>query len=333
MSLFIHGAGCFHPKNILDNLFFENLGIETDSQWITERVGISERRTVLPLDYIKDTKNSDPRKAKDVAIYTNSDLACHAGEIALRRAGLKPSDIGCVIVGAGALDYHTPAQASVVACDLGIKAPAFDLIAGCATFLAQIHFVHQMKPETPIDYFMLIQSENITTKIDYSDRRSSILFGDGAAATIVSLRHRSPYEITTTNFDSDVEKWKEIQIPRDLFVFQNGSSVQKFAINRTIQEVNAMLTKTSIAMDRYAFIGHQANGLMLEAICRRIAVTDARHFSNCKLYGNQASASAPSVLAQQWDNLGSFHDLIMCVVGAGLSWGTLHLSISNTATN
>ena len=93
----IHGVGHFHPENVIDNAFLESLDIGTNDEWILERVGIRERRTVLSLDYIRDTRNADPRAAYEASRYTNAQTAARASRMALERAGLEPGDIGMVI--------------------------------------------------------------------------------------------------------------------------------------------------------------------------------------------------------------------------------------------
>ena len=97
--LYLHGIGHFHPENVITNRFLEDLGIGTDEAWILERVGIRERRTVLSLDYIRRTKNSDPRAAHEASLYRNAQTGAAAARMALDRAGLAPSDIGFVISG------------------------------------------------------------------------------------------------------------------------------------------------------------------------------------------------------------------------------------------
>src|SRR5215813_10089478 len=97
--LYLHSIGHFHPENVLDNLFLESLDIGVDRGWIDERVGIERRRTVLPLDYIRTTRNRDPREAAECAVYSNYETAELASRCALMQAGLQASDIGMVISG------------------------------------------------------------------------------------------------------------------------------------------------------------------------------------------------------------------------------------------
>ena len=98
-SLYIHGMGHFHPDNIVDNAFLEELDIGTNEEWILERVGIHVRRTVLPLDYIRETKNSDPRLGQEAAEIDSRQCAAAAADMALQRAGISRQQIGMVIAG------------------------------------------------------------------------------------------------------------------------------------------------------------------------------------------------------------------------------------------
>ena len=107
--LYVHGVGHFHPENVIDNRFFEELDIGTSDSWILERVGIRERRTVLPLDYIKRTRNADVRAAYEAAQYSNVETGKRAALAALARAGLAPKDIGMVVSGGCTNDAAIPA--------------------------------------------------------------------------------------------------------------------------------------------------------------------------------------------------------------------------------
>ena len=104
------GLGHFHPENEITNAFLESLEIETTDEWIMDRVGIRSRRTSLPLDYIRETHNRDPRAAIEAADYSNADLGKRAAEMALKRAGVSSDQIGMVVCGGCAPDYAIPAE-------------------------------------------------------------------------------------------------------------------------------------------------------------------------------------------------------------------------------
>ncbi len=123
--IYLHGIGHFHPENVITHRFLEELEIGTDEAWILERVGIRERRTVLPLDYIRRTKNCDPRAAHEASLYRNAETAAAAARMAIERAGLTPGDIGLVLSGSSIPSFSTPAEAATVAAELGLDVPCF----------------------------------------------------------------------------------------------------------------------------------------------------------------------------------------------------------------
>src|SRR5690242_18531375 len=124
--MYLHSLGHFHPENVIDNHFLESLDIGTTDEWITSRTGIRTRRTSLPLDYIRTTRNRDPREGEVVSLYSVGDLAFGAASLALERAQLHASDIGLVVAGSSMPRHASPADASVIAERLGISAPCFD---------------------------------------------------------------------------------------------------------------------------------------------------------------------------------------------------------------
>src|SRR3954451_25002660 len=118
--VYLHGFGHFHHDNEIDNALLESLDIGTNDAWITERVGIQSRRTVLPLDYIRATRNADLRAAPGAALYSNAETGRRAAVMAIERAGLAPSDIGMVIAGGCSPDTCIPAEAARIARALGL---------------------------------------------------------------------------------------------------------------------------------------------------------------------------------------------------------------------
>src|ERR1700728_3244785 len=165
--LFLHGLGHFHPENEIDNAFLEALDIGTSDQWILDRVGIKSRRTVLPLDYIRATKNRDLRGAAEAALYSN----------------------------------------------------------------AEIHFLEMMGLGLP-DHVLIVQPENMTRVVDFSDRSTAVLFGDATSAAVVSTKVPSRVRCVHSTFQTSPAGCDEVTIPRAGFFRQNGAVVQKFAIKQ-----------------------------------------------------------------------------------------------------
>jgi 3-oxoacyl-[acyl-carrier-protein] synthase-3 len=320
--LYLHGLGHFHPENEIDNAFLESLDIGTTDGWIIDRVGIRRRRTVLPLDYIRATKNRDLRAAAEAALYSNAETGHRAGVMAIERAGIRPADIGMVIAGGCSPDNCIPAEASRIARALDLSVPAFDLHAACSTFGAQLHFVAGMGAAAP-DYVLLVQPENATRVVDFSDRTTAVLFGDATSAAVVSTRIPSRARVVRTTFGSDPSGCDEVMIPRLGYFRQNGSAVQKFAIKKMsllLQEIEDGLE--SGRRERMIYVGHQANLTMLESVCRRAGIPPERHFHNIVNFGNQCAAGAPAVLSQHWERFAPGDVAAVVVVGSGLSWSS-----------
>lgn len=327
--LYLHGIGHFHPENVIDNDFLESLDIGTNCQWIMERVGIERRRTVLPLDYIKETRNSDPRMAREASQYSDAYMAAEACQMALKRANLTKADIGLVISGSCSAQWSLPAEACRVANELEIEAPCFDLNSGCATFGTILHFLSAMQPQATAPYILVLNPEASTRVIDYNNRNTAVLFGDGASAAIVSLQVAAPTVVDTTTMHSDPSGWKAATIVAGGYFDQVGKTVQAFAIRRTVSTLKKLRFDTSSDPKNMYFIGHQANRLMLEGVCRHSEVAADRHLYNVDEFGNCASSGAPAVLSQHWDHFQDGDHIAMVVVGSGLSWSSLHIKRTN----
>lgn len=317
--------GHFYPSNVIDNAFLESLDIGTSDAWIRERVGIVRRHTVLPLDYIRQTRNADPRAALEAAELSNAQTGAAAARVALQRAGLQPSDIGLVIAGGCSPDECIPAESNRIAAELGIGAPGMDLNAACSSFGAQMHFLAGMRPERLPDYVLVVNPENSTRVVDYRDRTSCVLWGDGTSAAIISPRIPGRYRITETLLGGDPSGADKVRVPRMGHFTQNGAAVQAFAIKRAT-ETFLELRRRWLAgnpdrrPEQLAFIGHQANLRMLESVAKRCEVAPEKHLFNVDRRGNAGASGAPGVLSEVWDNPNPPPAVALAVVGSGLTW-------------
>ncbi|MFO0554827.1 MAG: ketoacyl-ACP synthase III [Polyangiaceae bacterium] len=325
--LYLHGLGHFHPENEIDNHFLESLDIGTNEAWITSRVGIRNRRTVLPLDYIRATKNQDLRAAQEARLYSNAETGRRAALMAIERAGIKPSDIGMVIAGDCSPDTCIPAESSSIAKLLGIEVPCIDFSSACSTFGAQLHFVGAMSSAMP-EWVLLVVPENTTRVTDFSDRSSAILFGDATAAAVVSTKNPARAKVVYTDFGGAPSGADDVVIPRIGHFFQNGATVQKFAIKKMselLKDIQARVAAKSDPPGRLVYVGHQANLTMLESVARRCAIAPENHYLNIVEYGNQAAAGAPVVLSQRWADFNPGDTCACVVVGSGLSWASVQI--------
>ncbi len=325
--LYLHSMGHFHPENIISNKFLEDLDIGTTNEWILERVGIQNRRTILPLDYIKQTKNVNPQNAFAVRLYKNAQMGAAAARMAMLRAGIKTEDIGLLIAGTSSPDNVTPAEAAAVAAELGMEVPCFDLNAACATFGMNINFLLRMQPETMPSYVLVVNTESMTKSLNYSDRGNSILFGDGAIAAVVSTKIPARAVFVSGGFDSRPSGWRKVGIDWDWKFHQDGRAVQGFAIRTTTDCLKLLQDSYAADASRFIFIGHQANLMMLKNVCERGEIAPENHWYNVEEFGNTACCGSPSVLSMQWDNLKPGDNIAMVMVGAGLSWAYMMLEV------
>jgi 3-oxoacyl-[acyl-carrier-protein] synthase III len=316
--LYLHGIGHFHPENEIDNQFLLDLDIGVDAKWVLERVGICSRRTVLPLDYIRATRNADPRAATEASLYTNSETGARAARMALQRAHIEPELVGLVIAGGCSPQWLTPAEACTIAAELGITAPAFDINSACSSFITQLTVLDRMGESLP-DFVLVVTPENNTRAINYSDRRHAVLWGDGSAAAVLSARVPSACAVRCVELKSEPALWDKITIRPGGVFGQDGSAVRAFAV-RTLAATLASVRNAGGLEGEY-FVGHQANLRALEWVCRRMNVRTQKHLYNVDTFGNCGAAGAPSVISQNWDCFNSGDAVAICVVGSGVTWG------------
>jgi 3-oxoacyl-[acyl-carrier-protein] synthase-3 len=324
--MYLHAAGHFHPENVITNAFLqEELGLDTSDAWILERVGIRQRHTVLPLDYLRSTRNRDVRAAQEAALYSNAETGRRAAQLALDRAGLKASDIGLVVAGGCSPDECIPAEANRIAEALGIEAPALDLNSACSSFCTQLYFLEGMRPERLPDFVLVVNPENTTRVVDYTDRSTSVLWGDGTSAAILSPRIPGRWRVTQTMLRGDPSGAGKVRVPRSGHFTQQGAAVQAFAIKRATETLLELRSRWVSGQpgrrpEELSFIGHQANLRMLESVKQRGEVPDTRHFFNVDRRGNTGASGAPSVLSENWDNPELGDAVALTVVGSGLTW-------------
>ncbi len=322
MTIYLHGLGHFHPEVEITNRFLEELDIGTTDQWIMERVGIRSRRTVMPLDYIRKTRNREPRAALEAALYSNADLGQRAATMALERAGLAAGDIGMLIAGSSATDTASPADACNIARALELEIPAFDVLSACTSFYVQLYLLSMMQSERVPDFILLVVPDALTRTVDYSDRSASVLWGDAAAAAVVSLRHPAPVEILGNTLASSPAGADKVVVPRLGHFSQEGRVVQTFGIKRMTRLLRDLQARYADDDREFHFVGHQANLRMLQNVCKQCGIPPERHHYNVEWYGNTGAASSASVISMRWEKWNAATDIGVAGVGSGLTWSS-----------
>jgi len=169
---------------------------------------------------------------------------------------------------------------------------------------------------------LLVTAEPMTGTVDYSDRSSAVLWGDGALAAVLSTKESGRATLLGQMLRSDPVGHEKVVIPRLGHFRQEGRTVQTFAIRKT-SDLYLTMRESYREEDRdFHFVGHQANRRMLESVCRRCEISDELHHFNCEFFGNTGGASSGGVISQNWDKWTPRDDICVVGVGSGLTWGS-----------
>ncbi len=315
----IIGTGAYVPERVLTNADLEKK-VDTSDEWIVSRTGIRERR-------ISET---------DVPV---SELCILAGEKALAQVGMDPQELDLVIVTTITPDYLFPATACLVAERLGAKkAAAFDLEAGCTGFVYGMVTAAQFIASGMYRTVLVIGGDALSKVLDWEDRSTCILFGDGAGAAILG-RVPEGYGLLESELGADgsgadllLQKAGGSRYPANLETVSNkehvlqmaGSEVFKFAV-RIVESVSmSVLQKAGLKQaDVDWFIPHQANARIIEAAVKRLDMDQKRVVSNLDRFGNMSAASIPVALDEivRAGKVKNGDHILFVGFGAGLTWG------------
>jgi 3-oxoacyl-[acyl-carrier-protein] synthase-3 len=318
----IAGVGHYVPDRVMANADFERL-FETSDEWIVTRTGMRERR------YASDGQAS-------------SDLATRAAEHALERAGLRASDIDCYIVATVTPDYQFPATACIVAYNLGaVGKPAFDIEIACSGFIYALPMASSFVRSGVFRRVMIIGVETLSHIMNFSDRTTSILFGDGAGAAIVERTAfaqdcfldcelgadgANPELLCVKAGGSRHPMTHEALDNRENKVMMSGREIFKYAVNKMVETSRVVLARAGLTTaDVDWMIPHQANIRIIEAAAKRLEVPREKIAVNIEHYGNTSSASIPIALSETIAR-GVLKDgdlLLFTGFGGGLSWGSI----------
>jgi 3-oxoacyl-[acyl-carrier-protein] synthase-3 len=279
--------------------------VGVDAEWIERRTGIRERRYAAPGERV-------------------SDLAVAAGRVALKDAGLEASELDMVLVATVASDEITPAAAPIVANGLGaVNAAAIDVGAACSGSVAGLAHATAWIEAGRARHVLVIGAEILSRFIDFDDRRTAPLFGDGAGAMVVSLDASG--EIGPFVFGSDGARADAIRIGRERGVLEmEGHETFLQAVHRLSTSTVEVVDLAGLALaDIDLFVYHQANSRIITAVAERLGVPGERVFDCIADIGNTSAASVPLALgaAVASGALNPGARIVLGAIGAGLSWG------------
>lgn len=316
MRLKIIGTGSYLPEKIATNDDMAVI-VETNDEWIRTRTGICQRHLV-----------SSPEE-------NTTHMAASAAKRALTDSGLKPQDIDLILVATVSSDYITPSTACMIQQELqAVNAAAFDINAACAGFLYGLNITDAFFRSGVYKTALIIGVETLSKIVDWSDRSTCVLFGDGAGAVVAkadesgmlaclqgsdgtradvllcnSRSNNNPYVTTSKDFD---------------YVFMNGQDVFKFAVRKVPECLEQLLSECALsAEDIDYFLLHQANYRILTSIAKKLHLPMDKFPSNVDRCGNTSAASIP-VLMDELNRQGTLKEgdlLFLSGFGAGLTWG------------
>ncbi|HLA09797.1 MAG TPA: beta-ketoacyl-ACP synthase III [Pyrinomonadaceae bacterium] len=315
----ILGTGHSYPQGILTNADLERL-VDTSDEWITTRTGIRQRRKAAPGEY-------------------TSMFAVRAARQAIERARLDPIDIDLLICATVTPDQILPSTGCLIQAELGAnRAAAMDVVAACSGFLYGVTLANAMIRTGQSRYALVVGAEILSQYVDYTDRQTCVLFGDGAGAAVLG-QVEGDRGILATRIKSDGRYEEQLYSPGggtkrrptaetlaagDHFFKMKGNELFKVAVRSMADVSREVLEEAGLsAADVNLFIPHQANQRITDAVANKLNVENERVYSNIGMHGNTSSASIPIAL-DECVEAGRIHagDLVLLAsFGGGVTWG------------
>lgn len=320
MKARIIGTGSYLPERVMTNFDLENM-VETNNEWIITRTGIEERRIA----------------ADD---QSTSDMATIAAQRAMEMAGIKAEDIDLIVLGTITGDYPWPATACIVQANLGAKnAYAYDVSAACSGFLYALSSANDFLAAGRGKRALVIGAETLSRIVDWEDRNTCVLFGDGAGAVILEAQDGDSGILSChlhsdgnylellyqPGFGAKIPPSAEALDSRSPYLKMQGNEVFKVAV-RSLTEVSkeALAANDVTSADVGLFVPHQANLRILEATTKRLKLTEKQSFINVNKYGNTSGATIPIAIDEAYrQGLVKEGDLILSAAfGGGFTWAS-----------
>ena len=315
----ITGWGYYAPSRVMTNADLERI-VDTSDEWITSRTGIKERRIA-----------SDGE--------TTSTMSVRAGRAALEKAKMRAQDVQLIIVGTASPDYLFPATACLVQAELGAtRAGAFDVEAACTSFLSALAIARGMIVSGAVENALVIGAETLSRLLNWKDRTTCVLFGDGAGATLIEASNAS-VGIESTVLHGDGTKGELLMVPaggskipasndsveRGLhFITMAGGEVFKLAVKSMADAAEEAIAEAGVSLDDInLMIPHQANLRIIDGVAKRLHFPSEKVFVNIQRYGNTSAASIPIAIceAEATGRLRRGDKVLLVAFGGGFTWG------------
>lgn len=316
---YLWGLGMHTPARCVSNTDFEGM-VDTSDEWIVSRTGIRTRYHVEPAE-------------------TCSTLAVQAAQVALTDAMISPHEVTHILVATFTGDYTIPPTACLVARELGIQAPAMDLAAACSGFLYALEVGRGILALHPKATVLVIGSEVCSSRINFTDRSTCVLFGDGAGAAVLraTAKPQAPMLrdvilhadgaaadlLTVRGGGSACPPVLGATIGPEYFVEMNGREVYKYAVRLMTEVSQEILKRNGLSLsDVDLFIPHQANIRIIEAVARKLDLPLERCFVDVDRFGNTSAASIPIALAdaRARDCIHPGNTVLLASFGGGFTW-------------
>ena len=311
----IAGIGAYLPSLVVTNDKISEL-VETNHEWIVQRTGISERR-------ISEGENT-------------SEIATKAAEIALERAGITAEDLDLIIVATISPDMFIPSVACLVQSNLNAdKAACFDISVACSGFVYGLEIANGLMQTMNYKNALVIGAEVLSKVMDWTDRGTCILFGDGAGAAVIKQSERkgiiksylrsegkkgNALTIGGADFDTPFSKEK---VMHDRLIKMNGREVLRFAVSAIADGVTEVLKDVDVSLEDIKYIvPHQANYRIIKSAAEKLKLDEEKFYLNLDRVGNTSSASVPIVLNEMYEKglINKGDKLVLVAFGGGLTY-------------
>ena len=319
----ISGVGSAVPQHVLTNADLEKM-MDTSNDWIVQRTGISERRTVDPAREGTFTLGRDALKR------------------ALDNAGMQGSDLDMIIFATVTAEMTCPSNACRVALDIGATpAGAFDLVAACCGYVYALNVGESLIRSGRHRHVGVIGCDAMSTVCDYTERSVSILFGDAAGAVVLSRDESNPnIGCLYQTLHADARMWESLYMPRRCqeipekdrdnpikigCLRMNGREVYKFAVNKFREVIEDALQKTALTVDQISqFVCHQSNVRIIDAAKERLGLPDEKVHINIDKFGNSSAGSVGLCFDQLWQSgkVKRGDHVVFVAFGGGLTWAS-----------